>query len=220
MPADAGLGAGERGLFVVFEGGDGAGKSTQVADLARWLAAAGRPVVVTREPGGTRLGYRLRELLLDPDSRIEARAELLLYCADRAQHAAEVIRPALAAGAVVISDRFSDSTAAYQAAGRNLALADVVRLSDWAADGLVADLVVLLDIDPSVAALRRTSVADRLEAAGPEFHARVREQFLALARSRPASYLVLDATLPASVLASRVRDRVAGELAGPRPEGW
>ena len=210
------------GLFVVFEGGEGAGKSTQVNALADVLRAEGRQVVVTREPGATGVGERIRSLLLDraadggPAETITPRAEALLYAADRAHHVASVIRPALNRGAVVISDRYVDSSLAYQGAGRTLPVDEVSWLSSWATAGLKPDLVVLLDIDPPVG-LRRVGErgrADRLESESLAFHERVRYAFLDLASADPNRYLVLDATRQPTSVAAAVADRVGGML-GP-----
>lgn len=200
------------GIFVVFEGIDGAGKSTQVTRLARWLEASGRSVVITREPGATALGARLRELLLVPGPAVSARAELLLYGADRAQHVDQVICPALDAGRIVVSDRFVDSTIAYQGGGRGLPASDVMRIARWPSGGLVADLTVLLDLDPVIANRRRVGRPDRLEGEDVEFHARVRERFLDLARYRAHRYLIVDATLPPELIELRIRERLAGML--------
>jgi dTMP kinase len=181
------------GFFVAFEGGEGAGKSTQVKALAAYLAAAGRDVVVTREPGGTRIGTAIRSLLLDPaNADLSARAEALLYAADRAQHVATVIEPALRRGAVVITDRFVDSSLAYQGAARSLEMADVEAINEFATSAWRPDLTVLLDIDP-VLGLRRSGKTDRLEAEPLTFHLAVRAEFLSLARSAPARYAVIDA---------------------------
>jgi dTMP kinase len=208
------------GLFVVFEGGEGAGKSTQVTALAEALRADGRCVVVTREPGATGVGERIRSLLLDradaggPAETITPRAEALLYAADRAHHVASVIRPALDRGLVVISDRYVDSSLAYQGAGRTLPVDEVSWLSSWATAGLKPDLVVLLDIDPP-AGLRRVGsrgAADRLESESLAFHERVRYAFLDLASADPNRYLVLDATRRPETVASAVVERVAAML--------
>ncbi|HTY71343.1 MAG TPA: dTMP kinase [Actinomycetes bacterium] len=181
-------------MFIAFEGGEGAGKSTQVRRLADALAARGLDVRTTREPGGTPAGRRIRELLLDRASDgLSPRAEALLYAADRAEHVAAVIRPALAGGAVVITDRYVDSSLAYQGAGRTLAIADVARLSEWATEGLVPDLTVVLDLDPEVG-LARAGDPDRLEAEPLDFHRRVRQGFLDLAAAAPARYAVIDAS--------------------------
>lgn len=196
-------------VFIAFEGGDGAGKSTQVAALARWLRARGREVVVTREPGGTELGVRIRELLLH-GGEVAPRAEALLFAADRAQHVAAVVRPASERGAVVLTDRYVDSSIAYQGAGRDLRAAEVARLSAWATGGLVPDLTVLLDVTPETGRARRHDRAeDRMETEAAEFHARVRAGFLGLAQAEPSRYLVLDAAEPPEASAEAVATRVA-----------
>jgi dTMP kinase len=183
------------GLFVVFEGGEGAGKSTQVRRLAASLTELGHEVVITFEPGSTPIGSRLREVLLDRDNaELAPLAEAMLYAADRAQHVEEVVRPALERGAVVISDRYIDSSIAYQAAGRSLSEGDVRRLSVLATGGLLPDVTILLDVPPSVGLQRLTGPADRLEQETIEFHERVRAMFLALASQRRRRYLVMDAT--------------------------
>ncbi|GAA1586656.1 dTMP kinase [Actinoplanes couchii] len=200
------------GVFVVFEGGEGAGKSTQVTRLAEALKAEGRDVVVTREPGATDVGARIRGLLLNEAEAPSARAEALLYAADRAHHVATVVRPALSRGAVVISDRYIDSSLAYQGAGRTLPVQEISWLSAWATGGLKPDLVVLLDVDPSVGLTRvdaRGEGADRLESESRAFHERVRYAFLDLAASDPKRYLVLDASRPLDEIASTVTGRLS-----------
>jgi len=217
-----------RGLFVVFEGGEGSGKSTQATRLAEALRQQGRDVVVTREPGATDVGERIRSLVLDDHgSPPSARAEALLYAADRAHHVATVVRPALARGAVVISDRYVDSSLAYQGAGRTLPVDEVSWLSSWATGGLKPDLVVLLDVEPTVGLGRvaaRGTEADRLESESVVFHERVRYAFLDLAAGDPRRYLVLDGSWPADSISAAVADRVAGMLdeadtdqVGPQP---
>ncbi|MFS8478435.1 MAG: dTMP kinase [Micromonosporaceae bacterium] len=218
----------EGGVFVVFEGGEGAGKSTQVRLLAEALRAEGRDVVVTREPGATKIGARIRRLVLEhhggPGGPVEAaalspRAEALLYAADRAHHVASVVRPALARGAIVISDRYVDSSLAYQGAGRTLPVDEVSWLSTWATGGLKPDLVVLLDVEPTVGLGRvgaRNSAPDRLESEEVSFHERVRYAFLDLAAAEPNRYLVLDATRPPEELAGEIRARVE-QLLPPLP---
>ncbi|MFC7529487.1 dTMP kinase [Actinoplanes sp. GCM10030250] len=203
------------GVFVVFEGGEGAGKSTQVTRLAEVLQAEGRDVVVTREPGATPVGSRIRGLVLDKGDAPSARAEALLYAADRAHHVATVVRPALARGAVVISDRYVDSSLAYQGAGRTLPVQEISWLSAWATGGLKPDLVVLLDVDPGVGLTRvdsRGEGADRLESESRAFHERVRYAFLDLAAGDPKRYLVLDAARPVEEIAEAVSGRLAGLL--------
>jgi dTMP kinase len=195
------------GVFIAFEGGEGAGKSTQIVALAEHLRAAGRECVVTREPGGTPIGAGLRALLLDPATgALAPRTEALLYAADRAEHVAAVIAPALARGAVVLSDRYLDSSLAYQGAGRALAVGEVEDLSRWATDGLLPHLTIVLDIDPRVG-LSRFDGADRLEGESVDFHDRVRAGFLALAEREPDRYLVLDASRPVADLAAAIAAR-------------
>ena len=198
-----------RGLFVAFEGGDGAGKSTQSALLAAWLEERGVEVVRTREPGGTALGRTLRELVLHgQDGSVSPRAEALIFAADRAHHVATVVRPALERGAVVLTDRYLDSSVAYQGAARRLGHEEVRDLSLWAVEGLLPDLTVLLDVPSEEGRARRGTVHDRLEREADTFHDRVRQGFLDLAAGEPGRYLVLDATGPAEELAAAVRGRV------------
>ncbi|SDO98608.1 dTMP kinase [Microbacterium sp. ru370.1] len=207
--------AGGPGLFVTFEGGDGAGKTTQASMLEEWLVAQGRDVVRTREPGGTEVGARIREIVLHHRGHIAARAEALLYAADRAHHVETVVQPAIARGDVVIQDRYLDSSVAYQGAGRVLDADDVRALSLWATGGLLPDLTVLLDLDPAAARQRLDAddkPFDRLEAEKSDFHARVRAGFLDLARREPGRFVVLDATQAPEILAERVRDAVAARL--------
>ncbi|MBO4159921.1 MULTISPECIES: dTMP kinase [Micromonospora] len=217
MPAEPFV---SNGLFVVFEGGEGAGKSTQLETLATRLREQGRDVVVTREPGATAVGERIRALVLE-DSGADApspRAEALLYAADRAHHVATVVRPALIRGAVVISDRYVDSSLAYQGAGRTLPVDEVSWLSSWATGGLKPDLVVLLDVDPRTGLSRaaaRNRGTDRLEAESVAFHERVRYAFLDLAANDPKRYLVLDGARPVDEIARLVARRVQELLVDP-----
>lgn len=205
------MGATHPGLFITLEGGDGSGKSTQAELLAAWLTDAGHTVVRTREPGGTDLGLELREIVLHRRGDIAPRAEALLYAADRAHHIATKVRPALERAAVVIQDRYLDSSVAYQGAGRVLDSDEVRRLSLWAVEGLLPDLTILLDLDESVGRARldraRTKY-DRLEAEKIEFHSRVRASYLELAAAEPDRFLVLDASDPVDSIAAAVRDRV------------
>ena len=201
------------GLFIVFEGGDAVGKTTQMRMLVPWLRERGVDPVVTRQPGGTSLGRKLRKLLLGPDHpELVSRAEALIYAADKAQHVEELIRPALAEGRVVVCDRYVDSMIAYQGAGRVLDLAEVEQVARWATGGLRPDLTVLLDADPAdaVATIRQQ---DRLEAAGPDFHRRAREHFLRLASQAPDRYLVLDARESREAIAQQVAARVGSLIA-------
>lgn len=204
------------GLFVTFEGGDGAGKTTQSDLLEAWLRERGHQVLRTREPGGTDLGLEVREMLLHRRGHIAPRAEALLYAADRAHHIATVVRPALEAGVVVVQDRYLDSSVAYQGAGRVLDGSEIRELSLWAAEGLLPGLTVLLDLDADSGRTRlaaRTTY-DRLEAEAADFHARVREGYLALAAAEPDRFLVLDASSPVEELAAAIRTRVDA-LLGP-----
>ncbi|MFF3606490.1 dTMP kinase [Streptomyces sp. NPDC002463] len=197
------------GFFIALEGGDGAGKSTQVQALAEWIRAKGHEVVVTREPGATPIGKRLRSILLDVSSAgLSNRAEALLYAADRAEHVDSLVRPALERGAIVISDRYIDSSVAYQGAGRDLSPTEIARISRWATDGLVPHLTVVLDVSPETARERFTEAPDRLESEPPEFHARVRAGFLALAAADPSRYLVVDAGQEPEAVTTVVRHRL------------
>ncbi|MEU6325786.1 dTMP kinase [Streptomyces sp. NPDC047049] len=197
------------GFFLALEGGDGAGKSTQVEALAEWIRHKGHEVVVTREPGATAIGKRLRSIILDVStSGLSDRAEALMFAADRAEHVDSVIRPALERGAIVITDRYIDSSVAYQGAGRNLAPTEIARISRWATDGLVPHLTVLLDISPETARERFTEAPDRLESEPAEFHQRVRAGFLALAAADPARYLVVDAGQEPEAVTTAVRHRL------------
>jgi dTMP kinase len=182
-----------RGLFVAFEGGDGAGKSTQVRLLAAALHAAGREVLVTRQPGGTPLGAEIRRLVMHGD-HVSPRAEALLYAADKAHHVDELIRPTLHRGADVLTDRYTDSSIAYQGAGRDLGPQEIHDLLVWAVDGLFPDMTFVVDVPAAVGRARRGAVHDRIEAEGDDFHERVRQHFLDLAAAAPERYLVLDGT--------------------------
>ncbi|MGP4110415.1 dTMP kinase [Streptomyces sp. 4N509B] len=197
------------GFFIVVEGGDGAGKTTQVEALAEWIRGKGHEVVVTREPGATPIGQRLRAILLDvANGGLDHHAEALLYAADRAEHVHSVIRPALERGAVVISDRYTDSSVAYQGAGRELSAVEVARISRWATGGLVPHLTVLLDVSPETARERFTEAPDRLESEPSEFHQRVRAGFLALAAADPSRYLVIDAGQDTESVTTAARHRL------------
>ena len=207
--ADPALAPADTGFFIAIEGGDGAGKSTQVEALAEWIRAKGHEVVVTREPGATPVGKRLRSILLDVSSAgLSNRAEALLYAADRAEHVGSVVRPALERGAIVISDRYIDSSVAYQGAGRDLSPTEIARISRWATDGLVPHLTVLLDVSPETARERFTEAPDRLESEPAEFHQRVRSGFLTLAAADPGRYLVVDAGQEPEAVTTVVRHRL------------
>ncbi|GAA4605481.1 hypothetical protein GCM10023195_19070 [Actinoallomurus liliacearum] len=211
-------GHGERGVFVAFEGGEGAGKTTQARLLAIWLRDQGFDVVTTREPGSTKIGMRLRALLLDKEtSGLSARAETLLYAADRAQHVAEVIQPALERGAIVVTDRYVDSSLAYQGAGRELKVKEIAEVNRWATSGLTPDLTIVLDVPSEVGLSRFASPADRIESEPREFHERVRRGFRALAEAEPHRYLVVDATQPQEQITRQIHDRVRAILPDPVP---
>lgn len=200
------------GLFITLEGGDGSGKSTQSALLTDWLAVQGQTVVISREPGGTDLGRELREIILHRRGYIAPRAEALLYAADRAHNVATLVRPAIARGEIVVQDRYLDSSVAYQGAGRVLDPVEVRDLSLWAAEGLLPDLTVLLDLDVAAGRARLDAdekVFDRLEAEKDEFHTRVRDSYLTLAAAEPERFLVVDGSLPAEQIAGIIRSRVA-----------
>lgn len=200
----------ESGLFICFEGGEGAGKSTQAQLLAE--ALGDREVLVTREPGGTPTGQRIREILLDPETGdLDHRAEALLYAADKSEHLRAVILPALERGAVVVCDRYVDSTLAYQGAGRDLDPGELEGIVRWATNGLRPHLTVLLDVAPSDG-LGRFAERDRIEAEGAAFHERVRAGFLALAAHDPEHYLVLDARRDRAELAMVIHERVEAFL--------
>lgn len=203
------------GLFITLEGGDGSGKTTQASLLERWLVERGRTVVRTREPGGTEFGTEVREIVLHSRGHIAPRAEALLYAADRAQHIATKVRPALERGEVVVQDRYLDSSVAYQGAGRVLDGDEIRDLSLWAAEGLLPDLTILLDLDEQAARERLDGANkrfDRLEAEKGEFHARVRAAFLTLAENEPERFIVVDASAEPETIAALIRDRVTDLL--------
>lgn len=202
----------ERGVFVAFEGGEGAGKSTQARLLENWLVEQGYTVVLTHEPGDSAVGLKLRQILLDPQTgALDSRAEALLYAADKAEHVEKLVRPALETGAVVVTDRYVDSTLAYQGAGRALEPAEVETVARWATGDLRPHLTVLLDVDPTFG-LARSGLPDRLESEPLEFHSRVRESFLALAAADPGHYLVIDGGMTPEAVAAAVRERLTSCL--------
>jgi len=195
------------GLFLAFEGGDGAGKSTQVALLRDAFEAAGRTVLVTRQPGGTPLGREIRDLVLHGD-HVSPRAEALLFAADKAHHVDQVIAPALAAGDVVFTDRYTDSSVAYQGAGRDLGAQEIHDLNMWAVDDLVPDLTVVVDVSAAEGRRRRGDVHDRLEAEEDAFHDAIRAHYLAMAQGNPQRYLVVDGTLSPEEIHAQVLERL------------
>ena len=220
---------GDPGRLIAFEGVEGAGKSTQLELLRQALEGQGGPgarrsgppvgrpreVVVTREPGGTAAGERVRALLLDPEVELDPRAEALLFAAARAELVAEVIRPALERGAVVLSDRYLDSSLAYQGGARGLGRGPVEAVNRFATGGLLPDLVVLLDLDPADGLRRRSRDPDRIEAQDLAFHRRVREAFRDLAAADPGRFAVIDATAPVPEVATRVQAAVLALLEEP-----
>jgi dTMP kinase len=202
----------DTGLFVCFEGGEGGGKSTQSRLLQQWLEGEGHDVVLTRQPGGTTVGQRIREIVLSPETgELSNRTEVLLYAADKAEHVDTVVLPALRAGSVVITDRYVDSALAYQGAGRTEAVAEVEAVNRWATRDLRPHLTVVLDLAPQ-AGLGRFEERDRIEGESLEFHQRVREAFVRMAAEDPEHYLVLDARGSIEEIHEAIRARVAAVL--------
>ena len=203
------------GVFITFEGGDGAGKTTQIEMLRHWLERQGHTVVVTREPGGTDIGVELRNIVLHHRGFLAPRAEALLYAADRAHHIHTVVRPALERGDVVVQDRYFDSSVAYQGAGRVLSEEEVRDLSLWATERLMPQLTVVLDIPADIARERRDSdnrVFDRLEAEADDFHERVRQAYHRLADAEPERFLMIDGQRPIDDIHAEVVSRVSALL--------
>lgn len=205
------------GRFITLEGGDGAGKTTQAELLTAWLTEHDRTVVRTREPGGTELGVRIREIVLHERGHIAPRAEALLYAADRAHHVETLVRPAIARGDVVLQDRYIDSSVAYQGVARGLGADHIRSVSEWASGGLAPDLTVLLDLDVTVGRARvaaaRGDTFDRLESEAAVFHETVRSAFLDMAAAEPERFLVVDAASPAAEVQDAIRAAV-GPLVG------
>jgi dTMP kinase len=200
------------GLFISLEGIDGVGKSTQSDLLEEFLRSTGREVIRTFEPGGTELGQEIRHLLLHRKGDVAPRAEALLYAADRAHHVATKVRPALERGEVVITDRYLDSSVAYQGAGRALKADDVRAISMFAVEGLLPDLTILLDLEASAAAARRNTTGeapDRLEREKIEFFEAVRQAFLDMAAADPKRWLVIDARQTVEQMQEQIRTRVS-----------
>jgi dTMP kinase len=210
------------GVFVCFEGGEGSGKSTQSRLLRDWLEAEGYAVVLTFEPGDTAVGKEMRRIVLSPETgELADRTEVLLYAADKAEHVETVVQPALDRGAVVVTDRYVDSTLAYQGAGRTLDVREVEQVARWATHDLRPHLTVLLDLEPEHG-LGRFEERDRIEGEPVEFHQRVRQAFLDMAAADPDHYLVLDARLPVEEIAAEIRaeldpllDRAVREVRQP-----
>ena len=206
------------GVFVCFEGGEGAGKSTQSRALASTLEAGGYPVLLTFEPGDTAVGKEVRRIVLDPATgELSDRTEVLLYAADKAEHVDTVVQPALERGEVVITDRYVDSLLAYQGAGRTLAAEEVERVARWATHDLRPHLTVVLDLDPEHG-FGRFAERDRIEGESVEFHERVRRAYLDLAARDPEHYLVLDARLPVNLVAAAVQAAVQPLLGQAKKE--
>jgi dTMP kinase len=200
------------GFFITFEGGDGSGKTTQMALLVEWLEKQGRRVCVTREPGGTDLGLQLRDIILHSTGFIAARAEALIYAADRAHHIATVVRPALERGDIVVQDRYLDSSVAYQGAGRVLDSGEVEGLSLWATENLLPDVTILLDVPATLAKERQSQAErqfDRLEAEELDFHERVRAAYLERAAEQPERIVVIDGALSVEKIHALITQRVA-----------
>ncbi|MDN5893275.1 MAG: dTMP kinase [Nocardioides sp.] len=203
----------DRGAFVCFEGGEGAGKSTQSTALRDWLEGQGHPGLLTFEPGDSAVGRKIRQIVLDPATGdLSHRTEALLYAADKAEHIDTVITPALERGEVVITDRYVDSALAYQGAGRDLLVDEVEQVNRWATRDLRPHLTVVLDLEPQ-AGLDRFVERDRMEGESAEFHLRVREAFLRMAEANPDHYLVLDARRSVEEISAAVRERVQPMLA-------
>ena len=199
------------GLFITFEGIDGVGKSTQANLLEEYLRSLGHDVVRTLEPGGTELGQEIRQLLLHRKGHVAARAEALLFAADRAHHVETKIKPALAAGSFVISDRYFDSSVAYQGAGRELSMDEVRHINVWATGGLLPNLTILLDLDAAAARSRRQATGtseDRIEQAKLEFFEATRMAFLKLAQAEPERFLVIDANQSIQQMQAQIRARL------------
>lgn len=217
IPFGSGMGRASTtpGFFVCFEGGDGAGKSTQVRLLTDELQRRGHHVVVTRQPGGTPLGMQIRDLVLHGE-HVSPRAEALLFAADKAHHVDELIRPALAAGHVVITDRYTDSSIAYQGAGRDLGADEIRDLQLWAVAGVLPDITFVLDVQPETGRRRRGALPDRLESETDGFHQAVRDGFLDLAARDPGRYVVLDAGRPPDEIHTHVMARI-DEALGAAP---
>ena len=203
-----------RGMFITFEGGDGSGKSTQIQSVRDWFESRGREVIVTREPGGTELGTEIRRLVQNGPEDVDARTEALLYAADRAYHVATVIAPALERGAVVLGDRYIDSSLAYQGAARSLGVDEIASLSAWATRGLYPSLTFLLDLPPEVGARRRTDAPDRMERESMDFHERVRHEYLRLADAEPDRIVVIDAVGTVDEVFSEIRGVLVERFVG------
>ncbi len=208
------------GIFIAFEGVEGAGKGTQIRMAEEYLRAAGHDVLVTREPGGTELGEKIRQVLLDPNTgKVDARSEALLFAASRAQTVTSVIRPALAEGKVVICDRYVDSSLAYQGWARGLGEQDVLTLNVWATQGLFPDLVILLHVEPERGLLRSTEAPDRMELEGQDFHAKVADAYLKIAEEHPERFVVVQAEAGPAEVFDGVKAAIDRVVAHPDSDG-
>lgn len=213
---------GGAGVFITFEGGDGSGKSTQIERISKYLRDQGYLIRTTREPGGTAIGSKLREIVLHSRENIAPRTEALLYAADRAQHIAEVVRPALADGQIVLQDRYIDSSLAYQGAGRVLEVEEVRQISAWATEELRPDLTVVFDIDHESSKSRRSAEKrqfDRLESEEANFHERVRQGFLSLAEGGGERYRVIDASQSIEDVSAELEQLITELLAKREADG-
>lgn len=204
------------GLFITFEGGEGGGKSTQASLLKERLSDLGLPVLLSREPGATALGAQLRALLLHPDTKLDLRAEALIFAADRAQHVSTVLKPALDADTIVLCDRYMDSSLVYQGMGRGHGVDRIRDLSLWAGRGIVPDLTILLDLDPKTGVARAFSRGKpeetKFEREQAQFHRTIRAGFLELADAEPDRFVIVDATAPAPQVAEKVWDAVSPRI--------
>lgn len=202
----------KKGLFITFEGTDGCGKTTQIELLKRYLEKKGYKVVLTREPGAKGLGEKLREILLNYDGDVSSNCESFLFLADRAQHIDMLIKPAIERGEVVLCDRHTDSTVAYQGYGRGLDLDQIRMLNDIATNGVKPDMTFVFDIDIETAQKRVGKTKDRMESAGIEFFKRVRQGYLEIAKSEPERVKVLDATQTIETIANQVKEYIDTKL--------
>ena len=196
----------QKGLFMTFEGMDGCGKTTQLNLLASYLKEKGHDIIITREPGSAGLGEKIREILLNYDGEVSSNAEAFLFLADRAQHIDTLVKPAIEAGKIVLCDRHTDSTIAYQGYGRGVDIGQIKMLNKLATSGLVPDLTFVLDIDVETSALRVGKNKDRMESAGVEFHSRVRDGYLALAKEEPQRVKVINSMDSIENIFSQVKD--------------
>ncbi len=203
------------GRFLAFEGPDGSGKSTQLARFLVWARAQGLPVIEVREPGGTAVGERIRDVLLDPENTdLTVRSEMLLYMASRAQLVESIIEPALQAGSLVVADRFVASTCAYQGTAGGIAMHDILRVAEVATGGRWPDLSIIFDVDEQTAAGRLSPLLDRMEQKGAAFHRRVREGYHLLAEQRPHDMLLIDATVDEETVFERLLEALQQRLVG------